>query len=69
MYVCCAPVSQAAIGHSMFDSLRFDRTTQFVVCPLLSFWDFRNIKKIDEFMEITALLVDEQVTRSFFYHH
>ncbi|KAL0733518.1 hypothetical protein Bca4012_009728 [Brassica carinata] len=41
--------------------LRLDRSAQFVVARLLSFWDSRNIKKQGEFMGITLLFLDEQI--------
>ena len=55
-----SPVANA-VAHSIFNSLRLGRTSQFVVGRLICFWDSRNIKKNGEFMGITILLFDELV--------
>ncbi|KAH0903563.1 hypothetical protein HID58_043066 [Brassica napus] len=54
-----APVANAAVAYSTFESLRLGRAAQSVVARLIRFWDSRNINKNGEFMGITILLLDE----------
>lgn len=54
-----APVTNAAVAYSTFESLRLGRAAQSVVARLIRFWDSRNINKNGEFMGITILLLDE----------
>uniref|UniRef100_M4E8P0 DUF223 domain-containing protein n=2 Tax=Brassica campestris TaxID=3711 RepID=M4E8P0_BRACM len=54
-----APVANAAVAYSTFETLRLGRTGQSVVGRLIRFWDSRNINKNGEFMGITILLLDE----------
>lgn len=56
-----APVANAAVAYSTFETLRLGRTGQSVVGRLIRFWDSRNINKNGEFMGITILLLDELV--------
>ncbi|KAH0878217.1 hypothetical protein HID58_065611 [Brassica napus] len=65
MFFSASPVPQTSIPgvcHSTFESLRLGRSSLSIAYGLLRFWDSLNFKKDTEFMGITVLLLDEEVS-------